>query len=115
MSNARTAVILQSGYIPWLGFFSLIHKADIFVFLDDVQWTRQDWRNRNRIRLQEGEWKWLTVPIKIEGHFWEYQICEVEINYATDWTSSHLHTLMATYGKLPFFQWWTSMTMEASE
>ena len=115
MNNTRTAVIFQSGYIPWLGFFDLIHKADIFVFLDDVQWTRQDWRNRNRIRLQGGDWKWLTIPIKLEKHFWEYQIYEVEINYATDWTSSHLHTLMATYGKSPFFNEVFDMVSSAFE
>lgn len=98
----KRAVILQSGYIPWLGFFSLINKADVFVFLDDVQWTRQDWRNRNRIRAGEG-WKWLTVPVKLERHYWEYKICEVEIDYSTDWVSSHLGSLKASYGRTPFF------------
>lgn len=57
----RVAVI-QSNYIPWKGYFDIIHDVDTFIFLDDVQFTAQDWRSRNRIKTKDGL-KWLSVPV----------------------------------------------------
>ena len=54
--------ILQPSYLPWLGYFEQMSRSDKFVLLDDVQYTRRDWRNRNRVRVNEG-WAWLTVPV----------------------------------------------------
>ena len=61
MEPMRVA-ILQPSYLPWLGFFDQMHRSDQFVLFDDVQFTRRDWRNRNRIRVREGS-AWLTVPV----------------------------------------------------
>jgi len=97
------AVILQSGYMPWLGFFDMIAKADVFVYLDDVQWTTRDWRNRNRIRTPQG-WKWLTVPVKLEGDYRNYLIKDVEIDNSQNWRKDHLGTLNNVYRKAPYFQ-----------
>jgi len=58
----RTIGIIQPNYIPWRGFFDFVHEVDVFVFLDDAQYTVRDWRNRNRIRTKQGETVWLTVP-----------------------------------------------------
>ncbi len=57
-----TVTITQSNYLPWRGYFSQIHRSDYFVFLDNVQFTRRDWRTRNRIRTPQGT-TWLNVPI----------------------------------------------------
>ena len=55
--------IVQPHYFPWLGYFDMIHKSDIFVFLDDVKFINREWKNRNKIRLGN-DYSWLTVPIK---------------------------------------------------
>ena len=59
-------VILQPSYIPWRGYFDLIHRSDVFVFYDDVQYDKHGWRNRNRIKTQQGP-AWLTVPVRHAG------------------------------------------------
>ena len=61
-------VILQPSYIPWLGFFEQMYKSDVFVFYDDVQYTKNDWRNRNRIKTSNGV-LWLTVPVTVTSLF----------------------------------------------
>lgn len=94
--------ILQSGYLPWLGYFDLIDKSDVFVFLDDVQWTRRDWRNRNRIRTADG-WMWLTVPVKLEGDYRVSKIFEVKIDYSQNWIKKHLSTIRSFYGHSRYF------------
>ena len=58
--------IVQSSYIPWKGYFDLIHSVDEFVLFDDVQYTRRDWRNRNRIKTPHGP-AWLTIPVQQQG------------------------------------------------
>src|SRR5690606_10151511 len=55
------AAIVQSNYLPWKGYFDIINMVDLFIFYDDVQYTKRDWRNRNRIKTRDGI-KWLTVP-----------------------------------------------------
>jgi hypothetical protein len=96
------AAILQSGYLPWLGYFALIDQVDCFVFFDDVQWTVRDWRNRNRIRTPQG-WNWLTVPVSLEKPYYEYQIKDVKIDYSQNWQSQHLNSLQHHYKKTPFY------------
>jgi len=102
VSSRVQAVILQSGYIPWLGYFDLIEKADVFVFLDDVQWTTRDWRNRNRVRTSEG-WTWLTVPVQSSKPHYEYSVKDVEIDNSRNWQEKHLRTLKSWYKKTPYF------------
>ena len=62
LNNLTVIGISQSNYIPWKGYFDFIHDCDIFVFLDDVQYTKGDWRNRNLIKTNDGI-KWLTIPV----------------------------------------------------
>jgi Holliday junction resolvase-like predicted endonuclease len=57
--------ILQSNYIPWKGYFDLIAKSDVFVIYDEVQYTKNDWRNRNKIQSKNGP-QWITIPVKQE-------------------------------------------------
>jgi len=98
MRNA-TAAILQSNYIPWKGYFDLIHDADIFIFYDEVQYTKNDWRNRNVICPKNGP-HWLTIPISKDAV--KLKISEVSL---TDnrWQKKHYTSLCESYGKAPFF------------
>jgi hypothetical protein len=61
-------VITQSNYIPWKGYFNAIDTADAFVFLDNVQYTKRDWRNRNKIKTPNGT-KWLSIPVQVSGKY----------------------------------------------
>lgn len=90
--------ILQSNYIPWKGTFDLIHDVDEFVFLDDVQYTRQDWRNRNRIKTDRGL-RWLTIPV---GTALDRRVCDVVLPDA--WAERHWRELEKWYARAPFFE-----------
>ena len=72
---SRTVAVLQSNYLPWKGYFDIIHDVDLFIFYDDVQYTKNDWRNRNRIKVPGGT-AWLTVPV---GQALDRRICDVEL------------------------------------
>jgi hypothetical protein len=94
--------ILQPGYLPWLGFFEQFAFAEVFVFLDDVQYTKQDWRNRNRIRSPSPEgWSWLTVPVQAAPA--SSPIHTVRIDYSRDWAGKHLNLLRNAYENAPHF------------
>ena len=95
------AVILQPGYLPWLGFFDLMYKADTFVILDDVQFTVRDWRNRNRIKTPNGT-LWLTIPVQAK-HAREKLVTEVEIDNTQNWQKKHLKSLESFYKKTKYF------------
>ena len=97
-------VILQSSYIPWKGYFDLIHDADSFIFYDDVQFTKNDWRNRNRIKTPQGS-QWLSVPVgsKIDRMIYEVEIASIS------WQSKHLSSLKSNYCKSPFFGQYSSL------
>jgi hypothetical protein len=96
----KTIGVIQSGYIPWRGYFDFINEVDVFVFLDDVQYTKRDWRSRNRIRTRDGS-SWLTVPV-LGGR--DQLIEDVRIDYAQRWVSRHLDTIRHNYGKTGFFE-----------
>lgn len=90
----KKIVVLQSNYIPWKGYFDLIHDADLFVFYDDLQYTKNDWRNRNKIKTSQGM-QWLTIPV---GTSARRLICEVEISDSS-WQKKHWETIKQHYGK----------------
>lgn len=91
--------MLQPNYIPWKGVFDLIDQVDTFVFYDDVQYTKRDWRNRNKIRTSNGD-VWLSVPVKSNrGDL----ICEVTINNESDWQKKHYQSIKTNYSKAPYF------------
>jgi hypothetical protein len=94
-------VILQPSYIPWRGYFHLIHLADVFVFFDDVQYTKRDWRNRNVVKGAHGL-QWLTVPVVTRGRR-EQLIKDVEIDNSSPWNREHLSTLRHCYGQAAYF------------
>jgi len=92
-------VVLQSNYIPWKGYFELISNADIFCFYDEVQYTKNDWRNRNKLNNNNGPF-WLTIPINKEAV--KLKISEVQLP-KTEWHLEHLNILKQTYKKAPHF------------
>ena len=95
---SKKIAISQSNYIPWKGYFDFIAGVDEFVLYDDVQYTKRDWRNRNRIKTPQGL-KWLTIPVS-GGH--SHRINEVEVA-DTDWYKTHWQTLRHMYGKASKF------------
>ncbi len=91
--------ILQSNYIPWKGYFDLINSVDTFVFYDSVQFTKNDWRNRNQIKNQNGL-QWLTIPVNhnsLHQKISETKIC----NHL--WKRKHLQAIELNYKKSPFY------------
>jgi hypothetical protein len=100
--------VLQSNYIPWKGYFDIIHSVDRFIFYDDVQFTARDWRNRNRIKTPQGV-QWLTVPV---GNDVNRQINEVEI-IERDWQRTHWETIRRSYARAPQFKKYESFFREA--
>ncbi|MEL6751123.1 MAG: WbqC family protein [Pseudomonadota bacterium] len=91
--------IVQSNYIPWKGYFDLIASVDAFVVYDDVQFTKNDWRNRNRIKTPQGV-QWLTIPVS-QGN--DQRICDVRV---TDkrWQAKHWKAVAANYARAPHFK-----------
>lgn len=98
--NKRLALV-QSNYIPWKGYFDLINLVDEFVLFDDVQYTRRDWRNRNRIKTPNGT-IWLTIPVEVKGKY--FQMINETVISDPDWNRLHWKTITHSYSKAPFFR-----------
>lgn len=102
-----TVAVVQSNYLPWKGYFDIIHDVDLFVFYDDVQYTKNDWRNRNWIKSPAGP-QWLTVPVSYQ---FGDRIDQVRIpNH--HWQRKHYTALEQYYGKQPGFAWLQPMLEE---
>ena len=98
----RTAGIIQSNYIPWRGYFDFIASVDVFVLHDDLQYTKGDWRNRNRFRLDAGSARWVTVPVT---HLNSHQLIQdTRIATGRSWARQHLACFDEAYAKAPFFR-----------
>lgn len=97
---SKRVAISQSNYIPWKGYFDLINMVDEFVLYDDVQYTRRDWRNRNRIKTRQGT-QWLTVPVQVKGRYLQ-KINETRISDPT-WARIHWRSLECAYGRAQYF------------
>jgi hypothetical protein len=96
----NTISIRQPGYLPYLGFFKKIQSVDIFVFLDDVQYERGDWDNRNKIKTKDSS-QWLTVPI--QNKFGSL-LNEVKIDYTHNWVKKHTSSIKINYEKSQYFE-----------
>lgn len=93
------AVIMQPTYLPWSGYFDLMDQGDIFVILDNVQFSKHSWHQKNRIKTPNGELM-LTVPI-IRRH--PQMINETRINNDQPWQKKHLKSIQASYAKAKYF------------
>jgi hypothetical protein len=111
----KRVVILQSNYIPWKGYFDLIASADECILFDDAQYTKGDWRNRNRIKTPSGI-QWLTVPVLTKGS-WPQKISDVLIAPGR-WAHRHWNTLTSSYGRSQHFEsvagWLAPLYLERS-
>lgn len=99
--SGNKVVILQPHYLPWMGYFTLMDIADIFVFYDDVQFEHQSWQQRNRIKSMQGKELWLTVPII--RNFGQL-IKDTKINTDIVWRKKHQKTIEQSYSKAPYFE-----------
>jgi hypothetical protein len=97
-------VILQPSYIPWRGYFHQIQKADTFVFYDDLQYDDRGWRNRNRVKTEQGT-RWLTIPVFSQGvQVTHTPIRDVRISWDRPWARKHWETIRHSYGRAPHFK-----------
>jgi len=97
----KKIAIVQSNYIPWKGYFDIIAKADEFIVFDEMQYTRRDWRNRNKIKTPMGT-QWLTVPVKVKGRY-NQTILETEIS-GSGWKKKHWKTIVHNYHRAVHFE-----------
>ncbi len=98
----------QSNYIPWKGFFDYINMVDEFFFYDDVQYTKQDWRNRNMIKSPKGL-EWISVPVGKKTR--NRLICDVEITQ-NGWQKSHWGKISQYYKDAPYFKMYKEFFQE---
>jgi hypothetical protein len=97
---SKKVAILQSNYIPWKGYFDLINLVDEFILYDDMQYTRRDWRNRNRIKAP-GQPLWLTIPVEVKGKY--FQKIKDTVTSDGQWQRKHWDTIVHLYSKAKHF------------
>jgi hypothetical protein len=100
MSREKRVAIVQSNYVPWRGYFDLIGSVDEFVLLDDAQYTRRDWRNRNRIKTPQGA-RWMTIAVQVSGRYTQ-SIYDTLVADA-DWPERHWDLLRQQYAQAAGF------------
>lgn len=101
-TRSNVVAIMQPSFFPWRGYVDLISKVDTFIVLNDVQWRRSHWFNRNKIDLH-GKAHWITVPVKSKGNY-SSRICDMRIAQDVNWKPQMLKSLSHAYGKSPYFQ-----------
>lgn len=94
--------VVQPHYLPWIGYMALMDSVDVFVFYNDVQFSRQSWQQRNKIKLNSGEIHWLTVPV-LSGKQ-HLRIKDMQINISDNWRRKHWDTIEQNYSKCPHFE-----------
>lgn len=105
----KKIAISQSNYIPWKGYFDLINMVDEFILYDDMQYTKRDWRNRNKIQTPQGL-KWLSIPVEVKGKYFQ-KISETKIS-EKDWGKKHWNTIKHNYSKAKYFEEYKSIFEE---
>jgi WbqC-like protein family len=98
---AKRVAIVQSCYIPWKGYFDLINQVDHFLLYDDAEYSKNTWRNRNRVKTASGT-QWLTIPVAYSGRS-RQRIDEVQVS-DPQWSRRHWKTLRQNYGQAPYFE-----------
>ena len=101
MTKQKKIAAIQSSYIPWKGYFDIINMVDEFILLDDIQYTRRDWRNRNKIKSSNGA-QWLSIPVNAKGKY--YQKINETLIKDLSWAKKHWRTITVNYSKAPYFK-----------
>ncbi len=96
----KKIAIVQSNYIPWKGYFDMINMVDEFILYDDVQYTKRDWRNRNKIKTNNGL-KWLTIPVEVKGKY--HQKIKDTVISDPGWSKKHWRIIKSNYSKAKLF------------
>jgi hypothetical protein len=104
----KSLAILQSNYIPWKGYFDIIGSVDEFVLYDCVQYTKNDWRNRNKIKTPKGT-EWITIPCNFSSS--SQKINETKVTNHL-WANKHYKTLVQYYSKAKYFKQYESIFAE---
>ncbi len=107
----RTVVISQPTYLPWAGYFRIMKEADVYVFLDNVQFEQRSWQSRNRIK-SVNKFVWLSIPTHHEAFG---KITDVEIDNSQPWQRQHFHAIKSCYGKAPYFNNYSSFLKSVYE
>ena len=97
---SKKIAIVQSNYIPWKGYFDLMNLVDEFILFDDMQYTKRDWRNRNKIKTPDGL-MWLTIPVKVKGRYYQ-KIKETAIS-DPQWDEKHWRSIVCNHSKAKYF------------
>lgn len=97
----KSAAIMQPTFLPWMGYFALMDSVDLFVLLDDVQFDKRSWQQRNKIKTAQGP-LWLTVPVLTKGRR-DQTICEVEISADAKFPDAMLRSVALSYAKARYF------------
>lgn len=97
-----TISINQPAYLPWLGYYHRMAQSDKFVFLDHVQFEKNSFINRNKIRVSNGS-AWLTIPVKTSGRFGDLAINKLEV-IDNGWRKKHLDSIRMNYSRTPGFE-----------
>lgn len=93
--------IVQPPYLPWLGYFDMLRKVDLMIFLDTVSVNLRSFQRRNRIRIPTG-WMWVTVPVLKDGA--QSPIFRVaKLDESTGWRRKHWRAIVSSYGRAPYF------------
>lgn len=100
----------QLQYLPYIGFFNKMMQSDVFVLVDNIQFQKKEFQNRNRIRTKDG-WIWLTVPVLVKGRF-NQNINEVTINNNERWKKVHLRSILIHYAKAPYLKYYKDKLTE---
>ncbi len=101
MERTRKCAILQSSYLPWKGYLDLMNSVDDFVFYDVVNFTKNDWRNRNKIKTAQGI-QWLTIPVKMQGRL-SQSIDQIRVADA-NWSEKHWKAISQNYSRCHYFE-----------
>lgn len=96
----KRVAAIQSNYIPWKGYFDAINAVDEFILLDEVQFTRRDWRNRNKVKGAQGT-QWLTIPVVVKGRY--HQRIDETLVAEPDWAARHWRTVSHLYRRARCF------------
>jgi len=94
--------MMQPTFLPWQGYFELIHKSDVFIFLDDFQFSVQSYHQRNRLFIDKNRADWYTVPVNKKSSY-KKQLNETEINENGTWRKKMWKSIKQNYLKTPFF------------
>ena len=93
--------IIQSNFLPWRGYFDFIRESDLFIIHDDLQYTKSDWRNRNKIKTPRGI-EWISVPVHY--HHTSQLIEETPVDYSRPWSQKMLNRIREAYRRAPCFE-----------